>query len=169
MAPASRQETLMTSKEPKEPGDDANRGRRPRGMGGVVLIPALDPLRLISLPVPDDLWLALYTPGVSVATADARAVLPRQVSLSATVTQAARLGLLVHALHVGDLSLLGEAVVDDIVEPVRAHLIPGFLDANLKMIEDIARIDIDGKPIILVKPTGGNSHGRDVPRIRWSN
>ena len=31
----------MTSKEPKEPGDDANRGRRPRGMGGVVLILAL--------------------------------------------------------------------------------------------------------------------------------
>jgi homoserine kinase len=79
-------------------------------VGGVVLIPALDPLRLISLPVPEHLWLALYTPGVSVATADARAVLPRQVSLSATVTQAARLGLLVHALHVGDLSLLGEAI-----------------------------------------------------------
>lgn len=36
---------------------------------------------------------------------------------------------------------------------------PGFLDANLKMIEDIARIDVDGKPIILVKPTGGDSHG----------
>ncbi len=36
---------------------------------------------------------------------------------------------------------------------------PGFLDANLKMIEDIARVDVDGKPIILVKPTGGNNHG----------
>ena len=36
---------------------------------------------------------------------------------------------------------------------------PGFLDANLKMIEDISRVDVDGKPIILVKPTGGDSHG----------
>lgn len=104
-------------------------------VGGVVLIPALDPLRLISLPVPEDLWLALYTPGVSVATADARAVLPRQVSLSATVTQAARLGLLVHALHVGDLSLLGEAVVDDIVEPARAGLIPGYREAKAACVE----------------------------------
>lgn len=104
-------------------------------VGGVVLIPALDPLRLISLPVPEHLWLALYTPGVSVATADARAVLPRQVSLQATVTQAARLGLLVHALHVGDLSLLGEAIVDDIVEPARAHLIPGYREAKAACVE----------------------------------
>ncbi|MFO0590757.1 MAG: DUF1592 domain-containing protein, partial [Polyangiaceae bacterium] len=36
---------------------------------------------------------------------------------------------------------------------------PGFLDANLKMIEDISRVDVDGKPIILVKPIGGDSHG----------
>jgi homoserine kinase len=104
-------------------------------VGGIVLIPALDPLRLVSLPVPEDLWLALYTPGVSVTTAQARAVLPRQVSLQATVAQAARLGLLVHALHVGDLSLLGEAVVDDIVEPARAGLIPGYREAKAACVE----------------------------------
>lgn len=104
-------------------------------VGGLVLIPALEPLRLVSLPVPEGLWLALYTPGMSVTTADARAVLPRQVKLSDAVTQAARLGLLVHALHVGDLSLLGEAVVDDIVEPARAGLIPGYLEAKTACVE----------------------------------
>lgn len=104
-------------------------------VGGIVLIPALDPLRLVSLPVPDDLWLALYTPGCSVATADARAVLPSRVPLSAAVTQSARLGLLVHALHEGDLALLGEAVVDDIVEPARAGLIPGYLEAKTACVE----------------------------------
>lgn len=102
----------------------------PAILGGVVLIPGTEPLRLISLPAPKDLWLAVYTPGCQVATADARRVLPAQVPLAATVLQAARLGLLVHALHEGDLGLLGEAIVDDIVEPVRAQLIPGFLDAK---------------------------------------
>ena len=102
----------------------------PAILGGVVLIPGTEPLRLISLPSPKDLWLAVYTPGCQVATADARRVLPTHVSLAATVLQAARLGLLVHALHEGDLGLLGEANVDDIVEPVRAQLIPGFLDAK---------------------------------------
>lgn len=107
----------------------------PAIVGGIVLIPALDPLRVVSLPVPNGLWLAVYTPGVSVATADARAVLPRHVSLADTVQQAARLGFLVHALHTGDLALFGEAIVDDIVEPARAPLIPGYLEAKAACCE----------------------------------
>ena len=102
----------------------------PSILGGIVLIPCLEPLRVVNLPCPKDLWLAIYTPGCSVATADARRVLPKQVGLASAVQQAARLGLLVHALHEGDLALLGEAIADDIVEPVRAHLVPGFLDAK---------------------------------------
>lgn len=107
----------------------------PALLGGVVLIPRLDPLRLISLPVPADLWLALYTPGCSVSTAEARAALPTQVPLAATVQQAGNLGLLVHALHSGDLALLGEAIVDELVEPCRARLIPGYLDAKAACCE----------------------------------
>ncbi|MCB9568560.1 MAG: homoserine kinase [Myxococcales bacterium] len=102
----------------------------PSIVGGVVLIPNLEPLRLISLPSPKDMWIAVYTPGCEVATADARRVLPREVPLGATVRQAARLGLLVHALHQGDLTLVGEAIVDELVEPARAHLIPGFAEAK---------------------------------------
>ena len=107
----------------------------PSVLGGIVLITSTQPLRTIALPVPPGLWLALYTPGCEVATADARAVLPKQVSLSATVQQASRLGLLVHALHKGDLALLGEAIVDDIVEPARAGLIPGYIDAKAACLE----------------------------------
>jgi homoserine kinase len=107
----------------------------PAIVGGIVLIPALDPLRLVSLPVPTGLWLAVYTPGVSIATADARAVLPRQVPLADAVQQAARLAFLVHALHRGDLALFGEAIVDDIVEPARAPLIPGYLEAKASCCE----------------------------------
>jgi homoserine kinase len=102
----------------------------PAILGGIVLISCAAPLRLISLPTPKDLWLAVYTPGCQVSTAAARRVLPGHVTLAATVQQAARLALLVHALHEGDLGLLGEAIVDDIVEPVRAQLIEGFLDAK---------------------------------------
>jgi homoserine kinase len=70
-----------------------------------------------------------------VKTADARRVLPSVVSLPVAVQHAARLGLLVHALHVGDLQLLGEAITDDIVEPARAGLIPGYLDAKVACLE----------------------------------
>lgn len=103
--------------------------------GGIVLIPSLDPLRVVELPVPESLWLCVYTPGCEVKTADARAVLPKTVPLSQTVGQAAHLGLLIHALHLGDLHLLGEAVVDPIVEPARASLIPGYPEAKAAACE----------------------------------
>jgi homoserine kinase len=104
-------------------------------VGGIVLISALDPLRIVSLPVPEDLWFALYTPGCEVSTKAARQVLPARVSLAQTVRHASRLGLLVHALHRGELPLLGEAIVDDIVEPARAPLIPGYPEAKAACLE----------------------------------
>jgi homoserine kinase len=107
----------------------------PALLGGIVLVSALDPLRVCALPVPEGLWIAVYTPGHPVSTAEARSVLPARVSLGDTVRQAARLGLLVHALHRGDLHLLGEAIADDIVEPARAHLVPGYRDAKAACVE----------------------------------
>ncbi len=106
-----------------------------RPLSGSEPLAAIDPLHVVSLPVPEQLRIVVYTPGCEVKTADARAVLPKAVGLDAAVRQSARLGLLVHALHVGDLALLGEAIVDDIVEPARAHLIPGFLEAKVNALE----------------------------------
>ena len=99
-------------------------------VGGIVLVASVDPLRLVSLPVPRGLWIAVYTPGCEVPTADARAVLPEKVPLSEAVDQAARLGLLVHALHERDLALLGEAVVDSNRRARPRRLIPGYLEAK---------------------------------------
>ena len=35
---------------------------------------------------------------------------------------------------------------------------PGFIPINLRLLEDLAEIEISGEPILLVKPTGGASH-----------
>lgn len=104
-------------------------------VGGFVLITSLDPLRVVSLPVPEHLHVVVYTPNHPVRTEDARRVLPKQVPLDVVPRQAARLALLVHALHVGDLELLGEAIVDEIAEPARAGLVPGFVDAKVACLE----------------------------------
>lgn len=103
--------------------------------GGIVLISRLEPLRVLELPVPEGLYLTVYTPGCEVPTAKARAVLPESVPLAACVRQSARLAQLIHALHIGDLHMLGEAIVDEIVEPARAGLIPGFRDAKVACLE----------------------------------
>lgn len=103
--------------------------------GGIALVASESPLRVVSLPSPPELFVVAYTPGCEIRTADARAVLPREIPVSTWVRQSARLGLLVHALHRGDLSLLGEAIFDEVVEVARRNLIPGFLAAKAACLE----------------------------------
>jgi homoserine kinase len=63
-------------------------------------------------------------------TAEARSVLPEQISRATAVHQAAQVGALVAALALADYGLLGRAIDDRIAEPVRAPLLPGFAEAK---------------------------------------
>lgn len=103
--------------------------------GGIALVASESPLRVLSLPAPEDLFVVVYTPGCEIRTADARAVVPTQIPVSTWVRQSARLAQLVHALHCKDLTLLGSAIFDEVVEPARSGLIPGFLAAKTACLE----------------------------------
>jgi homoserine kinase len=94
--------------------------------GGFVLVRSTDPLDVVRLEVPDELWFAMLHPRLEVPTREARNMLPRALPLSAAVTQWANLGALVAALLQGDWELMGRALVDVVAEPVRARLVPGF-------------------------------------------
>ena len=102
----------------------------PSLLGGIVLIRSLEPLDLVQLPVPDELWVVLARPDQRLRTADARSVLPAEISRGVALHQAAQVGALVAALASGDYALLGRAIDDRIAEPVRTRLLPGFLEAK---------------------------------------
>ncbi len=103
----------------------------PALLGGIVLITGLTPDAIFRLPTPKDLTLALVTPALSVPTAEARAVLPKKVSLSQLVQQSSAVALLVSAIYSGDLALMGQAMERDIVvEPARQHLMPGLVEVR---------------------------------------
>jgi len=102
----------------------------PSYMGGIVLIRSLDPIDVMSIPVPPALHVVLASPAQSLRTAEARAALPVEVSLSVALHQAAQVGGIVAALFAGDLSLLGRCIDDRIAEPARAPLLPGFAKAK---------------------------------------
>ena len=102
----------------------------PALLGGIVLIRSLDPLDLVELPVPDELWVVLARPDQQLRTAEARSVLPAQISRAAALHQAAQVGAMVAALAAGDYDLLGRAIDDRIAEPVRMALLPGFREAK---------------------------------------
>lgn len=102
----------------------------PSLLGGIVLIRSLDPLDLVELPVPEELWVVVARPNQRLRTAEARAVLPAEISRAVALHQAAQVGAIVAALASSDYALLGRAIDDRIAEPVRAGLLPGFREAK---------------------------------------
>jgi homoserine kinase len=102
----------------------------PSLLGGLVLIRSLDPIDVVRLPVPADLYVVLAKPEQRMRTADARTVLPRQLSREVALHQAAHVAAMVAALALEDYALLARSVDDRIAEPVRAGLLPGFAEAK---------------------------------------
>lgn len=127
-SPLQRHELLPACIE----GEAAVSGRHadnvaPALLGGIVLITGLKPDEVYRLPAPVDMVLAMVTPAVSVPTAEARAVLPKEIPLSLYIQQSAAVALLVSAIHSGNIPLMGQAMERDlIVEPAREHLMPGL-------------------------------------------
>jgi len=107
----------------------------PSLLGGIVLIRCMDTLDLVQLPVPEDLHVVLVQPEQQLRTAHARTVLPEEVPRAVALHQAAQVGALVAALVLGDLALLGRSIDDRIAEPVRAPLLPGFLEAKAAALD----------------------------------
>jgi len=97
----------------------------PALLGGLVLVRSVDPIDVIRLPVPAGLTVVVVSPVFELETRKARGVLPSSVPLKVMVENSANLGALVAACFSGDLTLLGRCIVDPVVGPARAALIPG--------------------------------------------
>jgi homoserine kinase len=95
-------------------------------LGGLQLVRSLDPMDIISIPIPDELHCVLVHPHVEVETRGARGILRHEVPLGDFVHQSANLAAVISACHRGDYALLARALEDRIIEPQRAHLIPEF-------------------------------------------
>lgn len=93
--------------------------------GGFVLVRSSEPLDVIQLDHPP-LFAAVLHPQIEIKTSEARAILPREVPLAAAVRNWSNLGAFVAALSKGDTESMTRAMRDEIVEPARSRLIPGF-------------------------------------------
>lgn len=107
----------------------------PAILGNFVLIRSYNPLDLITIPPPDNLFCTLAHPHIEVRTAYARSVLPRSVSLKTATEQWGNVGALVSGLLTSDYELIGRSLVDVIAEPKRAPLIPGFYTVKNAALE----------------------------------
>lgn len=101
--------------------------------GGVTLIRSITPLDIIPLKSPN-LHVTIVHPQIEVRTADARAILRRDVALKSAIRQWGNVGGLVAGILMEDNALIGRSLQDEIIEPVRSILIPGFKDVKSKCI-----------------------------------
>ncbi len=98
----------------------------PALMGGFVLVRSYQPLDLIALPTPANLFAAIVYPEVDVPTKDARQMIRTKVLLKDAVTQWGNVAGVVSGLFLNDIDLIGRSMKDVLVEPVRSILIPDF-------------------------------------------
>jgi homoserine kinase len=98
----------------------------PSLFGGFVLIRGYDPLDVVSIPTPENLFCTLVHPQLELKTLDSRQVLRLNVTLKDAITQWGNIAGLVAGLMKPDYGLIGRSLKDVIAEPVRSMLIPGF-------------------------------------------
>lgn len=103
--------------------------------GGFALVKNLSPLDVLQLPTPEDLYATIIHPQIEIKTSEARAILPKDVSLKNAITQWANLGGLVHALHTNDYELIKRSLKDVIIEPYRSQLIPHFSEVKTAALD----------------------------------
>lgn len=94
--------------------------------GGFTLVKNCNPVHILQLPTPKDLYASIIHPQIEIKTAEARAILPQNVPLKDAIKQWSNVGSLVHALHTSDYELIKDALEDVIIEPYRKQLIPHF-------------------------------------------
>ncbi|WMJ71605.1 homoserine kinase [Cytophagaceae bacterium ABcell3] len=98
----------------------------PALFGGFVLVRSYDPLDVVRIPVPENLFCTIIHPQIEVQTKDARSILRKQIPMKDAVVQWGNVAGLISGLFMSDYDLIGRSMQDVIVEPVRSILIPGY-------------------------------------------
>jgi homoserine kinase len=102
----------------------------PALMGGLTVSYTVDTQhRYVRLAFPQELTLIVTIPDFELPTAQARAVLPTQVSRADAVFNCSRTALFIYAVLHQRYDLFAAAMADRLHQPYRASLIPGMTEA----------------------------------------
>ncbi len=107
----------------------------PALFGGFTLVRNYEPLDIIPIHSPAELYATVIHPQIEVKTSDSRKILKTKITLADGIKQWGNVGGLVAGLFTEDYDLIGRSLVDHIVEPIRSILIPGFDGVKTAAIE----------------------------------
>lgn len=108
----------------------------PAILGGFTLIRGYNPLEVIHINSPKDLYVTIIHPHIEVKTSEARNILPKEISLKTAITQWGNLGGFISGLYTEDYALMGRCLQDVVAEPYRKNLIPEFENVKKAAIEN---------------------------------
>ncbi|WP_111707564.1 homoserine kinase [Lutibacter citreus] len=98
----------------------------PALFGGFTLVRSYEPLDVININTPSELYATVIHPQIEVKTSDAREILRTTVSLKDAIKQWGNVGGLISGLYTEDYDLIGRSLEDHVIEPIRSILIPAF-------------------------------------------
>ena len=145
----------------------------PALFGGFTLVKSVNPLEILQIPSPDNLYVTIIHPQIEIKTAISRAILPKNVPLKAAINQWANVGSFIHSLHTSDYPLMQRSLHDVIIEPHRSKLIPHYNEVKQQTLKVGAlgtNISGSGPSIFsLCKGIESANKVRDVMRNIYSN
>ena len=101
-------------------------------LGGFTLVRSVEDLDIIKLPNPKKLIATIIRPEIEIKTSDSRKVVKSKVTIDKMVRQSANLAAFISSLYTEDYGLMSNSIIDEIIEPDRALLIPEYY--NIKEI-----------------------------------
>ncbi len=96
--------------------------------GGFVLIRGYNPIDIVEIQIPENLYCTIIYPHIEIKTKEAREILPKEVKLTDAKTHWGNTAGLIAGLMKNDLELVSRSIQDVIIEPVRAKLIPNYYE-----------------------------------------
>ena len=98
----------------------------PSMLGGFTVVRSTNPLEILQVDVPGNLYLAIARPSIVIKTAEAKQILGDSISIANAVTQFGNIAGLIIGLQTQDIPLIGRSVEDVLATPVRSKLIPNY-------------------------------------------
>lgn len=98
----------------------------PSMLGGFTVVRSDDPLEILQVAIPENLYLALVRPNIMIKTKEAKKMLGETMLISNAVHQFGNIAGLIIGMQRNDIPLIGRSVEDKLAEPVRSQLIPKY-------------------------------------------
>lgn len=117
----------------------------PSLLGGFVGIRDNATLDVFSIPSIPGLKAVVIYPHIKILTKDSREILSDKIKLSDFVKQSGQLAGFISGMYTSNLELVQRSLSDLIIEPQRAHLIPGFSEIKEAALnENVLGFSISG-------------------------